>query len=210
MHNGSWVSFCVGHCLWPTVYSVVMSSPCLSVCTCTLYACLCVVCPRAYRRNYTPIFTSCSCMLSMAVARSCCGGVAICCVFPVLWVILCLHRTATKAYTVTKGENSKWLNRGQHGCDTAANTQTDPPKGSTGPGAESDMYACLVVVVLQTVRKLCEPTSDWAQYARQLADDELVTVKFTASDDNQPNDENRQTANTLMTTKCWKCRSTGP
>jgi len=31
-----------------------------------------------------------------------------------------------------------------HGFNTLAHTQTDVPGGSTGPGAESDIYDCLV------------------------------------------------------------------
>ena len=65
----------------------------------------------------------------------------------------------------------------------------------------------LFIVVLQTVRKLCQPTSDWAQYARQLAqqqlgEKQLVTVQMTPSDENQLNDENKETSNALMTTRC--------
>ena len=42
----------------------------------------------------------------------------------------------------TKGVCLKRLNRGQQGNDIAAYTQTDPPEGSIGPGAESDIYDC--------------------------------------------------------------------
>jgi len=35
----------------------------------------------------------------------------------------------------------------QHGFDTAAYTQTDPPMNSTGPGAESDIYDYFVLFV---------------------------------------------------------------
>jgi len=31
-----------------------------------------------------------------------------------------------------------------HGFNTVAYTQTDPPGGNTGPGAESDIYDCFV------------------------------------------------------------------
>jgi len=40
--------------------------------------------------------------------------------------------------------NSSWR---QHGFDTAAYTQTDPPMNSTGPGAESDIYDYFVLFV---------------------------------------------------------------
>jgi len=40
--------------------------------------------------------------------------------------------------------NSSWR---QHGFDTAAYTQTDPPMNSTGPGAESDIYNYFVLFV---------------------------------------------------------------
>jgi len=37
----------------------------------------------------------------------------------------------------------KWLNRSRHGFVTAACIYTDPPWGSTRPGAEFDIYYCL-------------------------------------------------------------------
>jgi len=52
---------------------------------------------------------------------------------------------------------------------------------------------------LQTIRELSQPTSDWGQYARQLAENQLITSKATADDDHS----DPHAADTLMTTKCW-------
>ena len=54
-------------------------------------------------------------------------------------------------------------------------------------------------MVLQTVRKLCEPTSEWFQYARQIAEHQPVDVVNTHGDENQLNDANEHM---LMTTRC--------
>jgi len=58
--------------------------------------------------------------------------------------------------------------------------------------------------VLQSIREQCEPTSDWAQFARQMAENQLDTVKISASgNENQLEDANAEHVNnTLMTTRC--------
>ena len=43
-------------------------------------------------------------------------------------------------WVMQKGVYSKWLCMDQH----ITSTQTDPPGGSTGLGAESDIYDCIV------------------------------------------------------------------
>jgi len=40
---------------------------------------------------------------------------------------------------------------GQYGLNTAAYTQTDPPRGRTGPGTDSYIYDCLSFVAENTV-----------------------------------------------------------
>jgi len=40
--------------------------------------------------------------------------------------------------------------RGQHGFDTAAYSLTDPPGGSTGPGAESDISVSSFVYAIRS------------------------------------------------------------
>ena len=62
----------------------LMSMSVLSVCPAV---CVCVfICRRPYLRNYTSDLHQFLCMLPMAVARSCCGGVVIRYVLPVLWM----------------------------------------------------------------------------------------------------------------------------
>ena len=46
------------------------------------------------------------------------------------------------------------LNRLQRGFDTAAHTETDTPRDSTGPGAESDIYDCLLTARVKANRTL--------------------------------------------------------
>ena len=60
-------------------------------------------------------------------------------ILPVLWTTLYQHIAANNGRR-DNGVYSTWVRRGQYGFDTAANTQTDPLGGSTGLGAESDIY----------------------------------------------------------------------
>jgi len=71
------------------------------------------------------------CMWPMVVARASSSGVAICYVVPVIWMAPCLH-IKDKNNRREKNVCSKWHNRGQHGFDTAAYSQTDPPGDSSG------------------------------------------------------------------------------
>ena len=48
---------------------------------------------------------------------------------------------------------------GLHRFDTAAYTQTDSLGGSTGPGAESDIYDCLVAGVVDSLDSESSETS---------------------------------------------------
>jgi len=77
-------------------------------------------------------------MLLMAVARSLSGDIAIRFLLLVLWMTSCLNVTVCKRRR-ENGVYSKWLS---HGINIAAYSQTDPPGGNTGHGAESDIYDC--------------------------------------------------------------------
>jgi len=43
-------------------------------------------------------------------------------------------------YSAARWRILKVIQQGQHRFDTATNTQNDPTRTSTGPGAESDIY----------------------------------------------------------------------
>jgi len=78
-------------------------------------------------------------VLATAVVRSSCGGTAIRYALPVLWMTsICTQWSdigdANRAYT------QKQVVRWQHGFDTAAFTKNWLTRGSTDPGAKSDVY----------------------------------------------------------------------
>jgi len=59
-----------------------------------------------------------------------------------------------------------------------------------------------LTVLLQTVKELCQPTSDWGTYTGEITGHQLTIITNIPGDEDQLNDENRETANALMTTKC--------
>ena len=74
--------------------------------------------------------------LSLPMARSPPGGAAMCRAFPVLRMTSRLH----SAVTTGGADKSVVYSKRLRGFDTEVNTETDPPGGSTGPGAKSDIY----------------------------------------------------------------------
>ena len=100
---------------------------------------VCVSVREHIHRTTRPVLTS-VCVSPLAGARSSSGGVAMRYILPVFWTILYLlimatNRRRKNRYIV------KVIQRGQHGFDTLAYTQTDLPGGSTRPEwAESDVY----------------------------------------------------------------------
>jgi len=80
------------------------------------------------------------------VARSSFCGTAVHHVLPVLWTMsgfpIMYHMV--QVTQVKHKQSSECLTVVQHRWNTAVYTQTDSPVGYTGPGAESDVYDCLV------------------------------------------------------------------
>ena len=99
---------------------------CLSVGVC-ICVCLSVCMHISGFKNHTsklpPYFL---CTLHVTATRSFCDAFAVCYAVPVLWMTSYLPIMA-----------------GNMRCETA-NDQSDSPGGSTAPGAESDVYSCLV------------------------------------------------------------------
>jgi len=89
-------------------------------------------------RTTCPIFTNFVYLLHMAVAQSSGGGVAICYLLSVVWITSSLHVMAKNRWR-EKGAYSKWLNRRQHGFDTALRRMlklTDQGAAGIGSGVE--------------------------------------------------------------------------
>ena len=89
--------------------------------------------------------------VTCGVARSC-GGVAIRYVLPVLWMTSCLQIMARNRRRTSDSIGSSMV---LSLFIAVAYTQTDPLEGSTGPGAESDIYDCPVTTVAVVICVTC-------------------------------------------------------
>jgi len=103
-------------------------------------------CRRAYLRNYTRLI--CTRFLCIVTVIRFCGGVAIRCVLPVLWMTSYLRMMARNRRH-DEGVYSNWLNRGQHRPGSPALTQTDSPGVSTRLGRSLISTIALLATVVQ-------------------------------------------------------------
>jgi len=106
------------------------------------------VCPRAYLRNYKSSLYQIFVQLP-ARARSFSGGVAICHVLPVLWMTSCLHIMATRNMHGDKGPlRIRLYSQSDYSAERIwhrAVYSDWPTRGSTGQGAEADIYDSIAV-----------------------------------------------------------------
>jgi len=117
-----------------TVDSGVLWWACLCVC---VFVCL-LVCEHISRTT-RPIFTNFLYILPIAAAQSSSGCVAMLCTcgFFVMDAVICAHNG--QDYATQKGVYSNWLNGGQHGFNSVAYSQSDPPWAAPDGQWESDI-----------------------------------------------------------------------
>jgi len=84
---------------------------------------------RIFQKPHIPSLPNFLCLLPIATARSSSGDVAICYVFPVLWMTSCLP-VVGQAQATQVGRSINVTRQGQHEFDTVAYIQTDSPCGN--------------------------------------------------------------------------------